>query len=123
MEIGRLSASSPTRLRGAHVAVREGASHPFPLGKWQHVAFVLDGTLLRLYRNGINVASVPFDGVLADPAVPTLAVGVKTDDSGVLPSASPANAYAWHGRIAELAIFHSALSEEDIRRLYQGHRR
>ena len=39
------------------VALREGVSQPFPIGRWQHVAFVADGSTLHLYRNGRQVAS------------------------------------------------------------------
>ena len=32
----------------------------FPLGSWQHVAFVCDGSTVRLYRNGAEVATTPY---------------------------------------------------------------
>ena len=34
------------------IGVREGEGRPLPLGRWQHVAFVADGSVLRLYRGG-----------------------------------------------------------------------
>ena len=45
------------------VMVREGSAKPLPTGRWQHVAFVADGSTLRLYRNGTEVASTACNGV------------------------------------------------------------
>ncbi|MEI6713175.1 MAG: LamG-like jellyroll fold domain-containing protein [Verrucomicrobiota bacterium] len=97
------------------IGVRD--SEPLPIGQWQFVAFTLDGTTLRLYRNGMEVGSIPCDG-LSLKAPPALGIGVKLDPTGIRPDSS--NAGFWSGRIDELAIFHHALSESDIRRLYEA---
>ena len=101
---------------GREIVLREGASKPFPVGHWQHVAFVVDKSVLRLYRNGAEVASTPCNGLLTHPYVSTLSIGCQTDDSGRVPHDN----YLWQGRIDELAVFHSALSADDIGRL-SGH--
>ena len=101
---------------GSEVRVREGASKPLPLNRWQHVAFVADGAVLRLYRNGTEVAAAPCDGVYRVPIIKHLAIGCQINSP---PSAPPLGCF-WHGRIDELAIFHHALSAEQIRQLFEG---
>ena len=98
---------------GNEVMVRE--LEPLPLQRWHFVAFTLDGHTLRLFRNGAEVASVPCVGLAASG--PTmLGIGAKLDAEG-RPTLGN-NAGFWDGRIDELAVFHRALSAEDIRRLY-----
>ncbi len=99
----------------SEIIVREGASKPLPLGQWQHVAFVVDKSIVRLYRNGVEVASKPCDGLTVDSPVSVLSIGCVASDGA---DATPKSCY-WRGRIDELAIFHSALSADAIRRLYR----
>ncbi len=99
---------------GTKTGAREG--RPFPMSEWQHVAFVVDGTMLRLYRNGEEVASNKCDGLRPDSPIRNLAIGSHTDDNGtdLIPD------YCWRGMIDELAVFNAALSAEQIRLLYAG---
>jgi hypothetical protein len=87
-----------------------------PLGVWHHVAFVADGKMLRLYRNGSEVSSAPYDRLLSDPRIKALAIGTKLNLAGDGPDHSDFN--MWDGRLDELAIFNKALSPEQIRELY-----
>ena len=50
---------------------------PFPLQQWQHVAFVADGSVVHLYRNGIQVAASPCDGVYKVPPLKHLTIGCQ----------------------------------------------
>jgi hypothetical protein len=100
---------------GRQVVVREGASHPVPLATWQHVAFVVDGTVVRLYRNGNELASGACDGLLVNPGVRSLAIGNKTDDLGM--SVFENYRSDWHGRIDEFVLFDRTLPQATIRRL------
>jgi hypothetical protein len=115
-----------TQRDGQRVEVREGASYLFPLNTWQHVALVADGTVLRLYRNGMEVDSVPCAGVLHRPLVASLGIGCKTDSSGAAPpSPAAGNFYSvreffWLGQIDELAVFNRALTAEQVAQLYRG---
>lgn len=98
---------------GNEVQVREHI--PLPLTQWHHVAFVVDGDSLTLYRNAVPVASAVCQGL--SPAAPNvLGIGVKLNDEGTAPASSGPG--FWHGRIDELAIFHSSLSPDQIRDLY-----
>ena len=98
---------------GTRLTLREGSDSPVPFSKWQHVVFVLDGNMLRLYRNGKEVASTKCDGLRPDPPVSLLAIGCKNDDPNDI-------SYAWRGLIDELAVFNSALSPETVRRLHEA---
>ncbi len=96
---------------------RGSKSNPFSTGQWQHVAVVADGSVLHLYRNGVEVASVPCEGVIANPPGKYLLLGCDNraeDTTGLLPVSF------WDGRIDEAIIFHRALSLEEVRRLHEG---
>jgi hypothetical protein len=99
---------------GNEVGVRE--PQPLPLAEWHFVAFTLDGATLRLYRNGIEVAATPCDG-LSTFGPSTLGIGVKLDATERQPEINLAG--FWHGRIDELAIFHRALTPAQIRQLHE----
>lgn len=98
---------------GNQVGVRE--QRPLPLAEWQFVAFTLDGSTLRLYRNGVEVAATPCDG-LSTIGPSALGVGVKLGATERQPEFNTPG--FWDGRIDELAIFHRALTAEQIRNLY-----
>ena len=88
---------------------------PFPLEKWQHVAFVADGEFVLLYRNGRKVAREPYDG-LVDPTFPSLGIGRKLSSKANINQEGSVG--YWDSIMDELAIFNHALSAEDIKRLY-----
>jgi hypothetical protein len=99
---------------GREVGVREAT--PLPLGEWQFVAFTHDGTTLRLYRNGREVASAPCAGL--SPAAPdALGIGVKLDRGHAPEQNTPG---FWDGVIDELAVFHHALAAEQVLALYES---
>jgi hypothetical protein len=95
---------------GAEISVRDKA--PLPLNTWHHVAFVADGGLLRLYRNGIEVDSKPYRKLHRDPRIRALAIGTKLNLLGTAPEERDFN--MWDGNLDELAIFNSALSAKQI---------
>ena len=107
----------------SHIADRKGReivvkdSTPLPLNQWHHVAFVADGTMLRLYREGREIDAAPYDDLVGDPRIRALAIGTKLNLAGVAPEEREFN--MWDGRLDELAIFNKALSPEDVRRLYE----
>jgi len=94
--------------------VREGAASPFPVGSWQHVAFVADGSELRLYRNAVEVGSAPYDGTLKTTR-PGLGIGVKLNNGGTAPNVG-LPAY-WDGRIDDVRIWSRALCQTEIESL------
>lgn len=100
--------------QGKLVTARENAL--FPLGRWQHVAFVVDGKFLTLYRNAERVATTPCEGLTSN-ACRVLGIGAKLNMDGS--NTNPASPGFWDGRLDELAIFHQALPASEIRRLYE----
>ncbi len=102
---------------GTKVGAREGRD--FPVSEWQHVAFVVDGTRLRLYRNGEEVARAECDGLRPDLPMRNLVIGGKKrgkmdNVQGLI------SGRCWRGMIDELAVFNAALSAEQILMLYTG---
>ena len=94
--------------------MREGHGHLFPVNQWQHVAFVADGSMLRVYRQGREVGSAKCEGVAFPVKSQALAIGLTADDSG-----EPATKFPgyWSGRIDDILIFNRALSAADIKKL------
>jgi len=102
---------------GREVGVRD--TEALPIGEWQFVAFTLDDTMLRLYRNGREVAATPCAG-LTQTAPAALGLGVKLDASGTEPERNTPG--FWDGVLDELAIFHRALNADEILSLYDAAR-
>ena len=92
-------------------------SNKFPLRQWQHVAFVHNGSTVKLYRNGVIVALADVKGIKHPVELRKMSIGTKLDDSEMYPSlASPGH---WDGKLDEIAVFNKALSDVDIEELYR----
>ena len=105
----------PSESRG----LRDGSAGLFPLKQWQHVAVVADGRTLHLYRNGVQTASRPSNGVISSPPGDHLLLGcnnIADDPKEFLPVSF------WDGALDEVAIFHRALSANEVSHLYKGSR-
>jgi hypothetical protein len=100
---------------GKEIVVQDNL--PLPLNTWHHVAFVADGAMLRLYRNGVEVDSKPYQDIHADKRIKALGIGTKLNLMGTEPEELDFN--MWDGRLDELAIFNHALSKADIKRLIE----
>ncbi len=96
------------------VDLDEGKAHPFPLYEWQHVAFTTDGSTLRLYRQGREVASMKHAGLRYPSPIPSLAIGCTFDQSDRKPGVPPGY---WDGKLDEVMIFNDTLSAEQIQKL------
>jgi len=99
---------------GKEIFIRDQV--PLPLNTWHHVAFVADGTNLRLYRNGLEVDSQPYRQLHRDTRIKALAIGTKLNLLGTEPEERDFN--MWDGRLDELAIFNHSLSRDDISQLH-----
>jgi len=109
-----------TQRDGRRIELREGENYPFPLGVWQHVAIVADGAMLRLYRNGKEVASAACEGILREMLPPGLGIGCRTNTEGTEAQFNDMGRNFWIGRIDELAIFNKSLTPEQIEKLFHG---
>lgn len=101
---------------GDVVTAHEGYSSRFPLASWQHVALVADGSLARLYRNGVEVACVAYDGALKTNRK-GLGIGMRPNNAGTTPN-NTEPAY-WDGRIDDVRIYGRALGQNEIAALYE----
>ncbi len=81
-----------------------------PAGAWVHIAAVADATALRVYLNGVQVASEPFAGPIrmADTA---LSIGNHATIEGWRHAECP----AFGGLMDEVKIFEAPLSAADVR--------
>ena len=75
------------------------------LNRWQHIACVADGEFLRVYLDGAEVDSVPYDGTITTGIPEGLGIGdSNTSLSGI----------KYNGLLDELAIWDVALDPEHI---------
>ena len=90
-----------------------GANVQFPPGKWTHVAATGDGTTLKIYVNGIEVAS---------GGSTTSNYGSNSDifkiGEGVL---DPSGGF-FDGRVDDVRIYRRAMCPEEIYQTYKGGR-
>jgi Concanavalin A-like lectin/glucanases superfamily/FecR protein len=101
---------------GKEIVVRDRV--PLPLNSWHHVAFVADGENLKLYRNGVEIVSMPYQELHRDPRIKALAIGTKLNLVGNAPEERDFN--MWDGCLDELAIFNHALTSDQIVELYRS---
>ncbi|MCK4342416.1 MAG: LamG domain-containing protein [Phycisphaerae bacterium] len=74
------------------------------IGRWTHLAGTWDGSTMWLYVNGAEVASKTYTGNLGDTAGRSLKISCG---------------YPFNGIIDEVRIYDRALSEDEIRQLYE----
>lgn len=84
-----------------------------PIGQWSHITAVGAGTELRLYVNGIEVAS----GGSATANYGTSAYNFKIGEGVYDPSGSYLN-----GRVDDVRVFSRAICPEEVWNLYKGGR-
>jgi hypothetical protein len=105
-----------TDTNGQVIRVNEMSGSTRGRHTWQHVAFVADGNMLRLYRNGAEVGTVPCTGPDPESLLKGLFIGCNRNEASTEPhSVRPG---FWNGRLDELAIFNHALTAEQVRQLY-----
>ena len=91
----------------------------FPVGSWQHVAFVCDGKWMQLYHNGVAVGSaVQYSGTINTNVIPFLGIGAKLLDSGV-PS-GPGDVGYWQGKMDDMGLWTRGLTANEIFAIYQA---
>ncbi len=104
-----------TQSGGGTVNVNEGVA--FPTDEWQHCAFVADGSMIRLYRNGDEVGSAGYDGTLKTSHT-GVGIGLKPNNEGTGPD-SGIPAY-WDGLIDDVWILSRGLTPEEIQVIMEG---
>jgi len=93
-------------------------TNEFPLGTWEHVAVVCDGSKVRLYRNGAEVASTAYNGTFVSPPMQAMGIGAKLSNAGTeADSGAPG---FWHGKMDDVAIWTRGLSPSEIRAIYDA---
>ena len=80
---------------------------------WVHIAGVYDGSIVRLYVDGAEVANAPLTGRFKSDTSPVILGGNGNDASGVPTELFP-------GRIDELMLYARALSAGEIAQLAAG---
>jgi hypothetical protein len=92
-------------------------SSKFPIKRWVHVAFVHDGETVKVFRDGVVVASDKVNGINSPVELKKMSIGTKLDDTEMFPA--PGTPGHWDGRLDELAVFNKALTDAEIIELYE----
>ncbi|MCH8922652.1 MAG: lamin tail domain-containing protein, partial [Planctomycetes bacterium] len=79
---------------------------------WQHVVGVADGSQLRIYYNGQQVGSAPYDGTIQ-----TLATGLGLGDTA---TGGSGTGLRYQGYLDDLAIWNVALTPQQIRSHFEA---
>ncbi len=79
-----------------------------PFATWRHLVMTADGAQVKIYEDGQLVARLLCAEMAASDSE-TIWFGTDAEGLGL-----------WNGRIDELALFDRALSEKDVRDLYQA---
>ncbi len=98
-----------------HVGIEGGGNagltgEPIPFGVWTHIAVVKNGAALALYLNGELRQQGNAPASLDQTAAANIALGANPNYSG--------DEY-FTGRLAEFALYARAMTEEEIRRVYE----
>ena len=91
----------------------------FPTGQWVQVGFVVDGSMMtmKVYVNGQVAGSGTFNGTLLNPpTMPSLGIGVKTDDTGTM--ADTGNPGYWQGSFDDFGLWTRVLSDAEMAQIY-----
>jgi hypothetical protein len=92
------------RLRtGTSTATLTATSGNLPLNTWYHAVATYDGSMMRLYLNGVQVGSLAKTGVIATSAAVPVSIGRSPEGSN----------YA-HGAIDDVRVFDRALTAGEV---------
>jgi serine protease AprX len=78
-------------------AVRVRTSASPASGAWEHVAATWDGSMLRLYRDGIPIGSEPLSGALGEPTPVDLTIADAVDGVAIFNRALSPTEVSGHG--------------------------
>ncbi len=90
-----------------------GGPPTIPLQTWVHLAGTYDGTTLRLYVNGVQVASEAGTGPFAAETNPVILSGNGNMDTRTVSEFVP-------GKLDEVMLYRRALAPDEIARLESG---
>lgn len=82
-----------------------------PLNQWIHLAGTFDNTTMRLYINGKEAATLPYEKLLVFSDQNPLIIGSNTNDQGIVMHDF------FYGYIDDLKIFNRALKAEEIKEI------
>jgi Concanavalin A-like lectin/glucanases superfamily/Immunoglobulin domain len=101
--------------------IRATAPDVFPTGSFQQVGFTADGAQLRLYVNGVEVASTDYQGTINAPGIPWLSMGARlSNDDQDPPVLGPdgTNPNYLAGPLDDLGIWNRRLTADELSQIF-----
>lgn len=109
--ICQLSSSTiEARFRNSSGTGHDISSPTLVLNVWQHYVLTMDGSLLKLYRNGQFLTSVAASGSISNATVP-LYIGKLVYS---------ANNFCLMGKVDEFSVWNKALTASEVTAIYNG---
>jgi hypothetical protein len=93
----------------------------FTKGSWQHVAMTADGAQLRIYANGVEVASQPYLGDFIVPEVRELSMGARLDSDDQDPPTiglDPTTPNNLTGQMDDFGLWNRVLAPDEINKIF-----
>ncbi len=93
--------------------LEDGVTHPYisiaqpPANEWHHIVATYNGSLMRLYVDGLERVNKTFSGTILYDDNPVL-IGADCDNADHIPDAG------WNGLIDEVLIYNRSLSQAEI---------
>lgn len=78
-----------------------------PTGGWHHIIGTYDGSIIKIYLDGVQQDSRPRTGA------------ISTNNSALNIGCANSGAYFWNGRIDEVAVFNRALTATEVSDIYK----
>jgi Concanavalin A-like lectin/glucanases superfamily len=91
------------------------------MGSFQQVGFTADGAQLRLYANGVEVASTDYQGAINAPGIPWLSMGARlNNDDQDPPVLGPdgTNPNYLSGPLDDLGIWNRRLTADELSQIF-----
>ena len=80
----------------------------YPGNQWVHLVGVADGSMVRLYQNGVQIGSTPYDGTIKS-TTKDLTIGRLRQEDAL---------YSYQGLIDDVRIFNRGLTLSEVQQLY-----
>ncbi len=85
-------------------------SNSLSVGVWQHVAATYDGTTMRVFVNGVEIASRAQSG----------SIDASTEPLGIGNNVVNPNGFVWHGGLDEISLYNRGLTAAEVQSIYNA---
>jgi hypothetical protein len=104
-------------VKGANPATADKVSHPFTTGIWYHLVATYDGSVAKIYSNGMEIYSKSVVSTGTYTTITSFLVGANNAAGA---TSTPNPNYGLNGYINDARFYDHALSVKEVRELARG---